>query len=500
MNSPFCLRQIGVTMNRRVLFVLLIFVSELGLASCSGQHQVITCAGTGTCVNNNGTVSLTLTATPPAPSAQLSIQAFTATITGISLTNSAGSDVSVALNSTTYIAEFNRVTSDSTVLAAGVQIPADTYTRVKITYSAPRVTFCTQANAGIQGCAAGTLASVTGSAGSSSASVSLSLSVNQATGLAINVNLGNSLTFNNQAISAVNLGALNVFSAAVLPPASTDLGTGQISHVDDVMGVVTSVSTGNSLLTIHTSTRGDIPATANSSTQYGSTCSSQSFSCVQTNAVAVIDTILNANGTFTLTFYQPVFASAADLIEGVVTEVPDTVSNSLKVVVTDRIFAASNSVLDGQLNLADQVTVGLASPQPFAIVDKGLTIPFSSFDNSTSISSIQPGQTVAFPVAAYVAQSGTTPGSTVTNTFLLRLTRISATAGSVAIPTFAGNNLPPFLGFASSRQFQTTSGRLSLDAVTDLGSLPAGNTFSASVLYLDAASTPTFAAQSVRAH
>src|SRR5437899_2948154 len=81
-------------------------------------------------------------------------------------------------------------------------------------------------------------------AGSATASINLSLGVNQSTGLAINVNLGNSLTLSNQTVTAVNLGASSVFSAAILPPASTatDLASGQLSHIDDVLGVVSNVA------------------------------------------------------------------------------------------------------------------------------------------------------------------------------------------------------------------------------------------------------------------
>src|SRR5437016_3390344 len=175
--------------TRRLLYAMILVIPVLLLASCSGNHHVIACSGT-TCINNNGTVSLVLTATPPDPNSQLSIQAFTATITGITLTSTGGSSVPLQLNTATYIAEFNRVTSDSTVLVDGAAVPADTYTQVKITFSAPRVTFCTQTNSGVPGCAAGMLTSVSGTAGSATASINLSLGVNQSTGLAINVNLG----------------------------------------------------------------------------------------------------------------------------------------------------------------------------------------------------------------------------------------------------------------------------------------------------------------------
>src|SRR5262249_35973227 len=161
----------------------------------------------------------------------LSIQAFTATITGIILNPTSGSDVNVQLNAATYIAEFTRVTSDSTILAAGISVPAGNYTSVKISFSAPSITFCTQPNARVQGCAAGTLKSVRGTAGSATASINLAVGVNQHTGVVINANIGNTLTLSGQTINAVSLGASNVFTAAQLPrtSAATDLASGELS-------------------------------------------------------------------------------------------------------------------------------------------------------------------------------------------------------------------------------------------------------------------------------
>jgi hypothetical protein len=469
------------------------------LSSCSGVKQVINCSGT-TCVIQNGTVSFVLTATPPNPNSQLSIQAFTATITGITLTPSSGSDVSVPLNATTYIAEFNRVTSDSTIVAAGASVPADTYTQVKISFSAPTVTFCTQPNAGVPGCAASTLTSVSGAAGSASASINLSLGANQQTGIAINVNLGNTLTLSTQTITAVNLGAANVFTASALPPAAgaTDLAAGQLSHIDDVLGVVTSAS--GSTLTIHTTTRGDITATANGSTQYD--CLANNFSCVQLNGVAIVDTILNTDGTFTLTFYEPVDSGAADIVEGVVTGVPNSVTNQVPIVVTDTVFASSNSILSGQINLGDQVVVTYtpAAGNTFTIFSKGLGLPIQSFTSSNNVSAILPGQTISFPATTFIAQSGVTLGSAGAQDIALRYTRITGTITSVALPFFSGNNLPPFFGLTLIQEFGTTNGRLSLDGVSTLTGITNGSTYSTSALYLGTPSSPQFVAQTVRAH
>jgi hypothetical protein len=456
---------------------------------------MVNCGGGG-----NATVSIVLTATPPDPASSLSIQAFSATITGITLTDSTGTPVHLALNSAAYIAEFTRVTSDSTVLAAKLSVPAATYSQLQVFFSTTVVTFCTQANPGVPGCAAGTVASVTGAAGSATVATSFSLAANQQTGIVVNAKLANSLTLSGQTITNVNLGAANVFTASALPPAAgtTDLGTGQLSHIDDVQGVVTSAS--GSTLTVHTTTRGDITATANASTQYD--CLANNFSCVQLNGVAIVDTILNTDGTFTLTFYEPVDSGVPDIVEGVVTGVPNSVTNQVPIVVTDTVFASSNSILSGQVNLGDKVVVTYAptAGNTFTIFSKGLGLPIQNFTSSNNVSAILPGQTIAFPATTFIAQSGVTPGSAGTQNIALRYTRITGTITSVALPFFSGNNLPPFFGLTLIQEFGTTNGRLSLDGVSALTGISNGSTYSTSALYLGLPSSPQFVAQTVRAH
>jgi hypothetical protein len=494
----------GVPMTRQTSAATVLIFACVFLASCSGVPG-------GGCVSNcggsNAAISLVLTATPPNPTAQLSIQTFTATITGLTLTPATGAAVNVTLNSSAYIADFNRVTSDSTLLAAQVSVPAGNYTQMAITFSGPRVTFCTQANPGVPGCAAGTLQSITGAAATATISTNFSIAANQQSGIALNANIGNALTLNGQTITAVNLGAANVFSATALPPSSatTDLASGELSHVDDVMGVVTSVS--GSTFTVQTSTRGNITATANSSTQFSADCITlgfpQDFTCVNANTIAIVDALLNADGTLTLVFYQPLPAtlSTGDLLEGVVTSVPNSVTGQCTVVVTDSVFASSGSLLSGQLHLGDQIVVTLSSPNPFQIVSKGLQIPTgSTFLNSTSVADILPGQTVAVAVSAFTAQSGATAGSASSQNLALRFTRFTAVMSTPTSPQFNATTFPSFFGITTPQLLQTTSGRLSLDGVSNLTNIAAGSTFSTTALYVGPPVTPSFSVLSVRAH
>src|SRR6266403_1531212 len=144
-----------------------------------------------------------------------------------------------------------------------------------------------------------------------------------------------------------------------------------------------------------------------------------------------------------------------------------------------------------------------ACQTPFRTISKGLLIPTgSAFENSNSVASILPGQTIAFPALSFVAQSGTTPGTTSAKDIALRFTRITTSLATASLPDFSGNatGFPPFFGIAINQQFRTTSGRLSLDGVSVLTSISAGSTFSTSSLYVGPPVAPQFAAQTVRAH
>jgi hypothetical protein len=490
----------GVVPMRLASTAVLLVLIGFTMASCSGV------AGGG-CVANcssGGSVSLVLTATPPPPTSFLSVQAFTATIAGITLTpSSGGSPVAVNLNSTTYIAEFNRVTSDSALLASRVSVPSGTYNQMTITFAAPKVTFCTQAHPGVPGCDNGTLNDITGTPGSVSFSTNLTVTNGGLTGIVLNVNLGTALTQTGQTLTGVDLTVANTFSAATLPrPSSaTDLASTQLSHLDDIMGLVTGAT--STSITIQTSTRGSVTATTNSSTVFD--CPAQNSSCVQTGRVAVMDAILNSDGTVSATFFQATPFSS-DLIEGVVTSVPSTIGNSFTLVATDSVFAPSNSVLNGSLNIGDQMVVTLAGTVlPFVIVDKGLgnpALPTNGFDGSTSVSAIQPGMTVLFPVTAYTAQSGTTPGAASTISFALRFSRITTTMATATSPDFSitGSGLPPFFGIVTNQIVRTNPGRLSVDGAQTITAIPVGNTISSSALILNPNGNPAFAAQSVRAH
>ena len=484
-----------------------------GICACSGVPK----PGGGGGGTGNATLSLTLRATPPSPSANLSIVAFRATVTGVSLTPSSGSAVSVGLVSGTtssFVAELTRLQSDSALLSAAISIPVGTYNSLAVTFSDVLLVYCTQPSPGVPGCSSGSLTRVTGSVGSATASSGafpFTVTNGERLGLALDVNVANAITVSGQTISAVNPAAANVLTATVLqaPSSTTDLSSGQLAHMDDLYGLVSNVSSSAQSFTLQTAYRGAISITANSSTTYDPICSPQSFSCVTSGALAAVDAILNADGTLTVRNYSPVpfIATSKDTIEGVVTVPPSSVNHVFDLVVTDASFAASNSQLRGSILPGDLVVVGVVAPQPFFIVSEGLTIPANGFSGATDVSPIQPGQTVAISVSGFIAADGSSAFGTATaNGAALRFSRVTGTVVSPTSPQFSTTNYPPYFGFITNPLVQiTTTGPGTTTDFDGTSSFTeaASDTVSISALYFGSSTSPTppawsFSAATVR--
>ena len=499
----------------RILFGLLSSLLILGLCACSGSPPTTTLPHPLV----NATLSLTMRATPPLPSAHLSILTFRATVTGVSLTPSSSSEVSVGLVSGTtgsYVAEFARLQSDSALLSAAVSVPPGTYNSLAVTFSDVLITFCTQPSSGVAGCSSGSLGQVTGSAGAATASSGafpLTVTSGEKLGVALNVNIANAISASGQAISTVNLAAPNVLTATVLqaPSSTTDLSSGQLAHIDDLYGAVSNVSASAQSFTLQTAFRGAVSITSNSSTTYDPICSTQSFSCVTSGALAAVDAILNVDGTLAVRNYSPVPFTAAskDTIEGVVTAPPSSANQVFNISVTDASFAPSNSLLNGSIHPGDLVTVGVVAPQPFFIVSEGLTIPTNSFSGSTDVSPIQPGQTVAISVSGFIGANGSGAFATATaNGVALRFTRVTATVVSPTSPQFSTSNYPPYFGFTTNPLVQiTTSGPGTITDFDGTSSFTevAGDTVSISALYFGSTTSPaspawSFSAATIRKH
>jgi hypothetical protein len=499
--------------------LLLALLTTLGLGSCSGFRQPNPCSGV-TCTLPNATVSLTLAAKPLMPPPGTSILAFSLTITGVSLTPSSGSDVNVPLPGTTYIADLARLQSDSAFLGEALRaIPPGTYSKLALAANGSRVTYCTQPVPGTPGCANGSIVTVSGAAAVlsvSSAPFPLTLVDNQITGLRVQFDMSKALTINaaTQAVSSVDLTKAGVVSALSLPPAAGSLGNNEVEFIEDVAGVVSSVTGSSSTLTLKTAERGSITVTANPSTFYSPNCTnppinlSSDFNCVKANQLASMDVSLNKDGTFTLLEYDPLAAVASDWVEGVVTATPSS-STQFEVVTNDVFLASTGSMIANNVSLGDRITVNLKSGVMFGVDSKGLTLPADAvtFQSANDTSVLRPGQAVAVHIATFTAATGSTPESASVDLVDLRFARVAGAVFSSAPPSdFFIQSLPPFFGTSTQEKVQLSqpvapqTEPTNFDGVADATGLSNGQVVSIRALYFGLGSAIPFSAAKVRKH
>lgn len=493
---------VGCPMNRNKALFFVFELAAVSFSSCSGLPNKCT-----TNCNNGGTatVSATLAAVPLIPPPGTNILSFVVTITGISLTPTSGSAVSLTLPVTSVTVDLMRLQSDSILLGQALaSVPAATYNKITVSVSSVVVTYCTQTSPGTSGCTTGTVAQITQAATvPATSSFSITLSNNEQAGVQVQFNLANALTLSAtqpQVVSKVDLTATNVLTASVLPPTASSLATGELDFVEDVTGSVTASS--SSSVTVKTATRGSITAAINPSSFFGVSCVTTSASCPPAvGQFASIDTALNSDGTFTLLAYDALASSTSDWIEGIVSLTPSSTSQ-FQIVANDVTLASSGSVIGTKLVLGDPVQVTLSgSVNPFVVDSHGYPVVTTPFTGSNSASNILPGQTVAVHVTAFTAKNGTTLAAATVDTVILRFTRVSGNVSTVASPFISLQSLPPFFGATLSLEVQISTGSPSTNFVgsADASSLSGANV-SVRALYFGSTFNPSFSAAKVRKH
>ena len=405
------------------------------------------------------------------------------------------------LNSALYQVDFARLQSDTALLALSTAIPAGTYMNMVVSLSSPVVTYCTLAP-GITGCLAGSVVSLGGGPATpiiAGAPFPLVVTGSQSTGLAVNVNIAKSLTLNvkTQAITSVNLGAADVLTAMILPPASSSLSSGSLDFIEDVTGIISLVNATSQSVTVQTATKGSITAIVGTATIVSPNCTTfnlgNTFSCAKQGQVASLDMTLNADGTFTLLEYDPLAITAGDWIEGII-GVPSSSSTQFQFVANDLFLNPSNSLIGRNLQLGDLVRITLVNPMPFVVDTKGLDVPNSTFTGATDASILMPGQTLAVHVVSFTPASGATLAAANVDFVYLRFTRVIGGVASVALPnTFAMQSFPSFFGLSVPATVQLSNGPPStnFDGVKDATALVVGQAVSIRALYFGPPTGPT---------
>ena len=496
LRKAILIRLYSRTLRNFCGFSVLVIVFFLG--SCSGPTKS---SGSGTGQGGNPALMFTLRAAPLKTPANVNLLSFRTTVEGISLTPAAGGSVNVPLNANLYQVDLVRLQNDSTLLALSSNVPVGTYTSMVVSLSDPAVTYCRQTQ-GMAGCETGSVITLSGAPATpiiTTFPFPLVVVRGQNIGLAISVDIEKALTVNgpSQAITSVSLGAANVLTAMMLPPASSSLPSTPLDFIEDVTGSVSSVDEGTQSVTIQTATRGPITAIANNSTIVSPNCVNfnlgNTFTCAKQGQVASLDTVLNPDGSVTLLEYDPLAITAGDWIEGVV-GLPPSSSTQFQLVTNDFVLADNNSLIGSNLELGASVNITLVHPKPFQVDDKGLVVPNTSFLGATDASILAPGQTLTVHLVSFTPSTGTTLAAADVDFVYLRFTRVTGNVANVAPPnTFTMQSFPPFLGLAFPVTVQLSNGSPStnFDGVTSASDLTSGQTASVRALYFGPPNGPT---------
>jgi len=478
-------------MNSKRCAVLLAFAAIFALSSCSGVKNpcTVNCGGGG-----SGTLNLVLTDTPPTG---VSILSFTLPISGISLTPTTGSAVSVYPGGTF---ELTRLQSDTSGIATNVSVPAGTYTSIQVTLGTTSGVFINASGSTITS-SAGTCLSAAVCALPSGAATTISVPLNNLTFSSSAVWLG--LDFNlNNAITAANgitvdLSQANVLTVNTTPPTGS-LPNGDTAFIDDFTGSVTAIS--NSSITVSSTTRGSLTAVINSSTPVYDPqlqCPGQtgSLSCIQVGSVVSFQGALSTNALITATSLDviDVATKPADEVEGTIYPAVCNGGNNYGLIISDSLIATSGSPLAGA-KYGQPVCLTVSPTATFAI-DSGILfgqagIPTSA--NFTSASNLYAGQTVRAKITGAVAGASNSVNATATYV-ILRFSRLTGTVSSTSGAIVSLTGLPAYItALPLTAQVSTYPNATLMENFTSINSLASPNVVSISALLLGPTSGVTY--------
>ena len=503
---------------KRVLFASVLVLASFPLTSCTLHRPK---GGGGGGGGGNATVSFTLVA--DALPANPSILSFKVSITSVVLTPTSGS--AQTLTPAIPVVDLMRLQSDTAFLGTLSSVPSGSYT-VQVAFSSPELTFLNDTpsaiTAGSASCASASVCVFSFSASGTPTIGSFTVNVTSSgqQGVGIDFNLNNAISLSSGTLSVNFNPSSPVLSAFTLPRSNANLGNNQLNLIEDFTGVVTL---NGSAVTLTSPTRGTLTATAVSSTNFdpdpsGTLCptgTSTLSACVSAKQIASVDAVLNSDGTFSIREIEPLVSTQQDLVEGIVFSINS--QTQFVVAVTDKIQAATGSLISG-LKTGDLLTVNLsASVTPFLVDTKGLAVAnsfpgsFGLFSNQTTTAAMHEGQTVSVHVTAFTAANGTTPALATVDTVILRWSRFRATVLSATSSVINVSALPSYFNFSSSSTFVVQgffNGSLGSDGVTNLdgitinaGSVTANQPVGLRALYLQNAtgtSNPAFFAAKMR--
>jgi Domain of unknown function (DUF4382)/Domain of unknown function (DUF5666) len=472
-------------MNPRKYLVFAVIAAALSLTSCSGVKN----GGTGGGGNGNASLSVSISDTPPANTTILS---FALPITGIKLTTSTGTDVSVFGSTANF--ELTRLQSDSDVVVTNASVPAGTYTSLTVALGSPSGVFINSSGVTVGTCAAGNVCPISGTFTNITVPLT-NFRLNANTNQWLDMDFSYNNAIDTSAGIKINLGLANVL--AVNTSAPVGVPSGDFANVDDFTGRVTAVS--NSSITLTSTARGSLTAAINSSTQVfdpQTQCSGGvgSLNCISVGSIVSLQGVLTTAGTVVATSLDVIdhAASPADEVEGTIYPSNCNGGANFGMILSDSSITTGGSPLAGS-GFGTGVCLTI-SPSATFVVDFGIltgqpSLPATNagFFNSNDLLS---GQTVRAKITG--AASGTNGFINATATaMILRFSRLTGTLGTLSNPTFILTGLPTYItAFVAPPSVQTYTNATLIEGATDVGSLSPGATVSVAALFYNPVGGP----------
>ena len=264
------------------------------------------------------------------PSPNLTVLSFQIEITGAVLEPGA-----VSILPKPQTVDLAQLVSDTALLSSTV-IDSTTFTSMTLTFANPQVTLVNNSAAAIvtptQTCAVGATCTFTPKLNTASVTLSngvfpITVTANSTTGLALDLSIPDLLQ-SDLSVTAADGTSVNL---SLLP---TPVAGAAQAQIDDVLGVVQSVSSGQ--LQIKTAVGDSLVLTTDSATAYNypaSACAVNNSTCVTVNQLVTVDLSLLAAGALHVDSLSFADTAASTVVQGVVLSVGTGVQPVIQVLV-----------------------------------------------------------------------------------------------------------------------------------------------------------------------
>ena len=438
------------------------------------------------------------------PPMGVTVLSFEIEVTGAALQSSDSSSQPVSILSEPEDIELEHLQTESALLASK-NVPTGTYNSLMVSFANPKMTIQNQTGmtltAGGQMCADQQVCEFDPKLNQSSVTVQaptqpfpIALSMNSPVVLKMDFNIDSS-------IQQSDLSITPTISLLQLPTPNSS-GGDQGDEDMEIVGTVTSI--GQNIFMIQTGMNGpsySIATDNNTKFDFGTSCSAENFSCLQTGQTVKVDAKMQSDGSllaFDVKFFQPPNQMS---FAGTITSVGSG-GGSFQIVLFDEESSGGDEM--GSFSMGAPVAINLATGVTFSIDTAGLMLP--SGLSFASAADLMVGQKVRLHPTG--APTGTPPNLMITvDQVQLEPSYVTATITAVSTggnpQTFTLGSLPSFFTNAgimsiqvdvlSTTQFATEEDQM----VSDLSSLKTGDTVSVRGLLFNTSTTPTMVAEKV---